>query len=164
MDPGRNPAAWAGALLDDWRRHADSALQQAQRRAQRLQRNVSEQTEALLQALQQHHANHTRRQPNAAPALGSISLAVGRANKGSFPGSGARFRRGLNVVADLADVGGGKSMTLAEAAPEVSSDAQPEPERILISEACPCSACYFEKQQLVCSGLRLCPCACLACC
>ena len=137
MSPADSPAAWAGALLDDWRRHAGSALQQAQRRAQRLQRNVSEQAEALLQALQQHHAHHASRQPSAAPALGSITLAAGR-SRGSFPGSGASFRRGLNVVADLAaDAGSGSGMSAADAAPEASSDAQPEPERILISEACP---------------------------
>ena len=151
MSPADSPAAWAGALLDDWRRQAGFTLQHAQRRAQRLQRNVSEQAEALLQALQQHLAHHACRQPTAAPAMGSITLAAGR-SRGSFPGSGARFRRGLNVVADLAaDAGSGIGMSAADAAPEASSDAQPEPERILISEACSL-LCNLQKASVVCFG------------
>jgi len=134
-----NLPAWAGAVLDDWRRRASAALGQAQRSAQRLQRDAGRHTERWLGGLRQRHAHGAGSSRTRGPALGSITLAAGRPDRRqSLPGRGARLRRGLNVVADLAAEpggGGGGGAPAPNAEPAGRGDAQPEEERILISEA-----------------------------
>lgn len=131
--PQKHPAAWAGSLMEDWRQRAGRALQQAQLSVQQLQREAGQHAEEFFRALQRQNAQSQHK----APAFGSIALTAGRPDSSrSFPGRGARFTRGLNVVAELAAEpgGGGLSMGASDSAPAGGNEERPEEERILISE------------------------------
>jgi len=131
--PGRAPSWTTGGGAPAPRSARRSAA------PQRLQRDAGRHTERWLGGLRQRHAHGVGAGRTGGLALGSIALAAGRPDgRQSFPGRGARLRRGLNVVADLAAEpggGGGGGAPAPNAEPAGRGDAQPEEERILISEA-----------------------------